>query len=112
MGIDDPDRGVRLTALVLRSPSLLDSVLMISCPSTSRRTSSFASHVAETARDCLRRSPYLMIRSVSCEYHRGTLVLRGQLPSFYHKQLTQAMVSGLPGVTQVTNLTEVVAPAH
>ena len=83
---------------------------MISCSPPHRRIPSFAPEIVQTAEECLRRSPYPMIRSVSCEYHQGTLVLRGQLPSFYHKQLTQSMVSGLPGVSQIVNLTEVVSP--
>lgn len=85
---------------------------MISCSPSNRRISSFSPEIVQTAEECLRRSPYPMIRSVSCEYHQGTLVLRGRLPSFYHKQLTQAMVSGLPGVSQVLNLTEVVPPVR
>jgi len=85
---------------------------MISCSGLDRRFPSFASEVVQTAEDCLRRSPYPMIRNVSCEYRQETLVLRGQLPSFYHKQLTQSMVSGLPGVSQVVNLTEVVTRAR
>lgn len=64
--------------------------------------------VTGAARDRLRRSPYASIRRVSCEFDAGVLFLRGPLPSFYHKQLAQAAVADLAGVTEVANETEVV----
>lgn len=111
-GLTVPIEVLDFKALGICHLFFLDIVLMISCSPKDRRPSSFASRVTETAQDCLRRSPYPMIRNVSCEFHEGALILRGQLPSFYHKQLTQAMVAGLPGVSQVINLTEVVAGAR
>ena len=65
--------------------------------------------VAEAAKDLLRRSPYMAVRTVSCGYSRGRLFLRGQLPSYYHKQLAQETVARLAGVVQVINETEVIA---
>lgn len=66
--------------------------------------------VMEAAQDRLQRSPYTTVRKVSCEYDEGVLLLRGRLPTFYHKQLAQEAVAGLNGVHQVVNETEVVAP--
>jgi osmotically-inducible protein OsmY len=66
--------------------------------------------LAEAAKERLRKTPYLAVRNVSCECDRGVLFLRGRLPTFYQKQLTQEAVAGLTGVTQVVNETEVVAP--
>jgi osmotically-inducible protein OsmY len=59
--------------------------------------------VTERARERLRQSPHLSVRSVSCEFERGVLRLRGRLSSFYHKQLAQEAVARLPGVTEVVN---------
>ena len=59
--------------------------------------------VTERARECLRQSPHFSVRSVSCEFERGVLRLRGRLSSFYHKQLAQEAVARLSGVTEVVN---------
>ena len=67
-----------------------------------------AHEVTEAAKDRLRRTPYYALRALSCEYDHGALFLRGQLPSFYQKQLAQEAVVGLAGVAQVINETEVV----
>lgn len=71
-----------------------------------------AHEVTEAAKDRLRKTPYQALRAISCEYDRGVLLLRGQLPTFYQKQLAQEAVVGLAGVVQVVNETEVaLAPA-
>jgi osmotically-inducible protein OsmY len=71
-----------------------------------------ARKVTEVAEECLQKSPYRTVRSVSCQYEGGALVLRGRLPSFYHKQLAQEAVLDVQGVTRVVNETEVTpAPA-
>jgi osmotically-inducible protein OsmY len=67
--------------------------------------------VTEVAQACLRESPYLSVKSLSCQYDRGVLVLRGRLPSFYLKQLAQEAVADLEGVSEVVNKTEVVVPS-
>jgi hypothetical protein len=50
---------------------------------------------------------YLALRTVSCEYHNGTGVLRGQVPSYYLKQLAQSMLLSSPLFKNVVNLIEV-----
>ena len=62
---------------------------------------------AEAARDCLQRSPYCPIKSVSCECRQGVLFLRGRLPTFYLKQLAQEAVARVKGISQVVNETVV-----
>jgi osmotically-inducible protein OsmY len=59
--------------------------------------------VTQEARDRLRRSPYMPVRSLSCEFDRGVLRLRGRLSSFYQKQLAQEAVIGMSGVEEVIN---------
>ncbi|MHC4405550.1 MAG: BON domain-containing protein [Planctomycetota bacterium] len=66
--------------------------------------------VARAAKARLRTTPYPSVQKVSCECDdQGVLFLRGRLGSFYHKQLAQEAVTGLPGVAQVVNETEVAA---
>lgn len=62
----------------------------------------------KAAEDALRRSPYTAVRNLSCHCDQGVLFLRGQVPSFYQKQMAQTAVARLPGVVEVVNLAEVV----
>jgi osmotically-inducible protein OsmY len=64
--------------------------------------------IIESAKGRLRNSPHLSLQRIWCEYDRGELFLRGQVPSFYYKQLAQEAVAGLEGVRQVVNDIEVV----
>lgn len=64
--------------------------------------------VAELAERRLRSSPYLALRNVACDSQGGILVLRGCLPSYFLKQMAQAVVAQLEGVKQVINQIEVV----
>jgi osmotically-inducible protein OsmY len=63
--------------------------------------------VIEIARKCLQQSPYMAIRTVSCDYDQGVLYLRGQLNSYYQKQAAQEAFRDLEGVVQVVNQIEV-----
>ena len=63
--------------------------------------------IEEAATECLGKSPYHEVRGVTCEYDRGTLFLRGRLPSFHQKQVAQEAVARVKGVTQVVNEIEV-----
>jgi hypothetical protein len=40
---------------------------------------------------------------LSCEWRDGVLTLRGRVPSYYLKQLAQACLQGLAGVTAIDN---------
>jgi hypothetical protein len=64
--------------------------------------------VVEQAESRLRSSPYLALRTVSCESRNGVLVLRGCLPTYYLKQLAQATVVRGPSVPTILNEIEVV----
>ena len=67
-----------------------------------------AKTVVEIARERLRKQSHLSVQRIWCEFHEGMLFLRGQVPSFYHKQLAQVAVAGVTGVAQVVNDIEVV----
>jgi len=56
--------------------------------------------------------PYYVLRSVMCDFQHGILTLRGELPTFFHKQMAQEAVCGLVGVSQVVNQIEVASLAN
>jgi osmotically-inducible protein OsmY len=66
---------------------------------------------ADLAERALRNSPYLALRNVTCDCRDGVLTLRGCLPTYYLKQVAQAVVARLDGVRQVVNEIQVVSGA-
>jgi hypothetical protein len=65
----------------------------------------------ELAEGSLRRNPYLALKSVTCDWLGGVLVLRGRLPSYYLKQVAQEAVASLAGVGRIDNQIQVVTPS-
>jgi osmotically-inducible protein OsmY len=63
--------------------------------------------LSATVKDRLLSSPYMPVRQVSVRCEQGVVRLRGRLPSYYQKQLAQAAVRDLDGVSQVINEIEV-----
>lgn len=57
----------------------------------------------------LHRSGYLVLRDLSCEASEEGVEIRGQVPSYFLKQVAQAVVFDVPGIRQVINLIEVVS---
>ena len=78
--------------------------LQVECP---RREDRAVDPVIEAAQRRLRNSPYRDLHRLTCQYDRGELVLLGEVPNFFHKQMAQVAVAGLEGVKQVVNATEV-----
>ena len=66
-----------------------------------------ADSIVSQAKDRILLQPHLTVQRIWCEYKARRLYLRGQVPSFYLKQLAQTAVAGLEGVTQVVNEIEV-----
>lgn len=64
--------------------------------------------VASVARQRMRLHPHLKLQRIWCEFRERRLFLRGQVPSFYHKQLAQASLKGMDGLDQIVNEIEVV----
>jgi len=64
-------------------------------------------NVTEAARVLLQRSPYVPLRSITCEFCEGALVLRGQVGSFYVQQLAQETVRTAAKVIAIINSVEV-----
>jgi osmotically-inducible protein OsmY len=57
--------------------------------------------------DALRSMPYAALRNLKCSVLEGTAEITGTVPTFYLKQLAQAVVLQLGGVRTVRNLVEV-----
>lgn len=53
--------------------------------------------------EVLKASGYAALRSVAIEHHEGVVVLRGRVPTFYLKQVAQAVASKVPGVDVLVN---------
>jgi osmotically-inducible protein OsmY len=66
-----------------------------------------ADHIIALAKDRILHESHLSSQRIWCEYNAKRLYLRGQVPSFYLKQLAQTAVSGMDGVAQVVNEIEV-----
>jgi len=47
--------------------------------------------------------PYLTLRGVHCDLHEGIAVLRGQVPTYYLKQVAQTLAAQVEGVTTIVN---------
>lgn len=58
----------------------------------------------------LRQSGYHRVRSVSCRFQHGVLILEARVPSYYLKQIAQTRVHGLAGVAELDNRVQVVTP--
>ena len=68
--------------------------------------------LAELARSCLQANPYADIKSLECECREGVLMLRGQVSTYYHKQLAQEAVRDIPGIASVMNGVKVAGANH
>lgn len=60
-------------------------------------------NITAVAKARLKASPYLPIRRIDCSCQSGSLVLRGSVPTFFHKQLAQRAVADIDGVIEVDN---------
>jgi hypothetical protein len=68
-----------------------------------------AADIRELAERGLRGNPYPVLKNISCEVRDGVLVLRGCLPSYYLKQVAQAVLAHLAGVARIDNQIQVVS---
>jgi osmotically-inducible protein OsmY len=73
----------------------------------SKNTAS-SNETADAAKQRISRQPHLAFQRIWCDYDGRRLLLKGQVPSFYHKQLAQEAIAGMAGVAQVVNEIEVV----
>jgi hypothetical protein len=71
------------------------------------RQAEAAGEIAAAAKRRIVHEPHLAAQRIWCEFDGARLVLRGQVPSYYCKQLAQEAVSDLEGVERVVNEIEV-----
>jgi osmotically-inducible protein OsmY len=55
------------------------------------------------ARVRLKRSGRHPLQGIGCRYTKGTMFLRGKVPTYFHKQTAQEIVRNLKGVTKIVN---------
>lgn len=72
-----------------------------------KRSRAIEEAILGEARQRLHARGYEELRSITCEYHEGMIILRGRLSSFYLKQLAQEAIRTQPGVTIIVNTTDV-----
>jgi osmotically-inducible protein OsmY len=51
----------------------------------------------------LQSSPHPPLRSVQCAWHEGVLILRGNVPTFFCKQLAQTVARSVSGIEAISN---------
>jgi hypothetical protein len=88
--------------LPISEPSLISAL--------DRDAAMHGDRAASAAATRLRNSPYQALRDIVCELREGVLTLRGRVPSYYLKQLAQALLQDLADVSGVDNQLDVVAP--
>ena len=81
---------------------------MIAIPRVKRKRILDSHCIALAAEERLRQSLYSSLQDITCECDEaGILFLRGQVPTFFEKQLAQEAVLHVQGVAQVVNQVEV-----
>ncbi len=76
-------------------------------PTPDKAQSPLEASLESLANSILSASCYPPVRTVRCELRDGELVLSGRLPSYYHKQVAQGLVTRLEGVATIRNCIEV-----
>jgi osmotically-inducible protein OsmY len=69
--------------------------------------SNLGDQITMDAKQRIVHQPHLSVQRIWCDFDAGRLILRGQVPSYYFKQLAQEAVADLDGVDQVVNEIEV-----
>ena len=65
--------------------------------------------IQSEAHSRLRTSGYPELHCIECDFHEGVLTLRGQVSTFYLKQVAQTLTRELEGVGEINNRLEVAA---
>lgn len=64
--------------------------------------------ILQSARERLEATKIYELSRLHCELQGDTLVIRGNVSSFYFKQLAQEAVKSMPGIRRIMNQTDVV----
>ena len=63
--------------------------------------------VVQAITECLRAQTYPGMRSLSVDYSDGVVTLRGEVTTYYHKQVAQESVRRIAGIVTIINLVDV-----
>jgi len=63
--------------------------------------------LAQRLRYALTSSSYPAVRQVSCDWEHDVLILRGQVPTFYLKQVVQSLTQATVGCRPIADQIEV-----
>lgn len=66
--------------------------------------------IAQSVKECLRSHAYRELRSLSCQFCNGILTLRGEVTTYFNKQLAQESVRRLASVKMIINAVAVLTP--
>lgn len=66
--------------------------------------------LTRTSQQRIRSSKYAEVRTIKCEVRDRILFLRGQVSSFFLKQLAQEAVRSVEGIGYISNYVEVAYP--
>lgn len=89
------------------------TVQVIASPPVSEPLSASAGGTAvcdspAAARRLLQSSVYREVRALTSEIHEDVLILRGQVSSWYQKQVAQEIVRHVPGISMIVSYVKVV----
>ena len=63
--------------------------------------------ITSSLRDRLQQSPYLVIRTIACEFRDGIAILHGTVPTYYTRQIAIAVAHGVDGVRELDDRIQV-----
>jgi osmotically-inducible protein OsmY len=66
-------------------------------------TSFCPAKIEKAAQNRLAKTGYLPLKAITCNFHGGTLILRGEVPSYYHKQIAQEAMRKVHSVQIIVN---------
>lgn len=61
-------------------------------------------------RELFTQSSYAQLKRIHCDFEKGVLVLKGELPTYFLKQIAQSLATHAPGVRTISNRILVVDP--
>lgn len=73
----------------------------------SNASDSFDGKLQAKAEAVLSTCPYREVQKINCVLRNGVMFLRGQVSSFYLKQIAQTIMMNIQGVRQVVNAIQV-----
>jgi osmotically-inducible protein OsmY len=93
-----------LRTVVAREPSTFGNLQQLD---NAMSTATLSTPLFERIHDALSTNPFVPSRHIQIETNDGKVVLKGQVRSFFHKQMAQEAIRRVDGVQTIDNLLEV-----